>query len=108
MGLGHFLAPFPKPTTVHQSGSTPQHPQWDRLLLQNEIGKKGLRVRISGWLFFDQYHQGDVTSGARGTLWEIHPIMKIEVQQPDNSWKDLDQCKTDQTNHCVLPLQFDK
>jgi hypothetical protein len=23
MGLRHFLAPFPKPTTVHQSGSTP-------------------------------------------------------------------------------------
>jgi hypothetical protein len=23
MGLGHFLAPFPKPTTVHQTGSTP-------------------------------------------------------------------------------------
>jgi hypothetical protein len=23
MGLGHFLAPFPKPTTVHQNGSTP-------------------------------------------------------------------------------------
>jgi len=42
------------------------------------------KVRISGWVFFDPEHPEQLpiynhSNSTRGTLWEIHPIMKIEV-----------------------------
>jgi hypothetical protein len=47
------------------------------------------RVRISGWLLFDPEHKNHL-GRFRQTLWEIHPITKIEVQDNDGSWIDLD------------------
>jgi hypothetical protein len=47
------------------------------------------KVRISGWLMLDPEHKDMIDSGLRSTLWEIHPITKIEVWQ-DGSWVDLD------------------
>jgi hypothetical protein len=46
-------------------------------------------VRISGWLMFDPEHAA-AFGKYRGTLWEIHPITKIEVLR-NNNWVDLDQ-----------------
>jgi hypothetical protein len=37
-------------------------------------------VRISGWLMMDPEHP-DQIGNTRGTIWEIHPIMQIEVQE---------------------------
>jgi len=37
------------------------------------------QVRISGWLMLDPEHQDMIDEGLRSTLWEIHPITKIEV-----------------------------
>jgi len=45
-------------------------------------------VRISGWLMFDPEHRNHLNK-YRATLWEIHPITKIEVWR-DGSWVDLD------------------
>jgi len=45
-------------------------------------------VRISGWLFFDPEHP-DQLGLTRGNLWEIHPVMQIEVWQTDQ-WVPLD------------------
>jgi hypothetical protein len=45
-------------------------------------------VRISGWLFFDPEHP-DQIGLTRGTLWEIHPVMQIEIWQ-NNGWVLLD------------------
>lgn len=45
-------------------------------------------VRISGWVFFDPEHP-DQLGLTRGTLWEIHPVMQIEIWQ-NNSWVPLD------------------
>lgn len=44
-------------------------------------------VRIYGWLFFDNWHAGgDGTLGTtRGTVWEVHPITRIEVFQ-NGAW----------------------
>jgi len=52
---------------------------------------EGHKVRITGWLFFDESHvheadntdPGDTTGKAnwRATCWEIHPITRIEVVQ---------------------------
>jgi hypothetical protein len=56
---------------------------WSRAAL---VGLVGRRVRISGWLLFDQEHEhesentnpGD-SDNWRATAWEIHPITAIEV-----------------------------
>ena len=50
--------------------------------------KKDQRVRISGWLMLDPEHP-DQVGKTRGTIWEIHPIMQIEVNQ-NGQWTPLD------------------
>lgn len=47
------------------------------------------QVRISGWLLYDFEHI-DVIGKERATVWEIHPITKIEVQN-GNGWVDIEQ-----------------
>jgi uncharacterized protein YraI len=47
------------------------------------------KVRISGWLMLDPEHQDMINGGLRSTLWEIHPITKIEVWN-NGQWIDLD------------------
>jgi hypothetical protein len=37
-----------------------------------------LPVRLSGWLYFDPEHPGDL-GVTRSTLWEINPVMQIHV-----------------------------
>jgi hypothetical protein len=64
-----------------------KHPTWSTTVL-NDIAKKKKRVRISGWLMFDPEHP-DQVGQTRGTIWEIHPIMKIEVEQ-QGKWASLD------------------
>jgi uncharacterized protein YgiM (DUF1202 family) len=75
------------------------HPKWKTTALKPwtaHIGRNPnphynhQKIRISGWLMLDPEHQDMINSGLRNTLWEIHPITKIEVQQPDGSWSDLD------------------
>lgn len=70
------------------------HPGWtlDKL---REVARKQYPVRMSGWLFFDPEHTEPAALGnTRGTLWEIHPVMKIEVQVKDSKgncvWVPLD------------------
>ena len=46
-------------------------------------------VRISGWTMLDPEHRAHLGK-YRSTLWEIHPIMKIEVFM-DGQWVDADQ-----------------
>ena len=61
--------------------------QWTLAKLKPFIDNQTL-VRISGWLFFDPEHP-DQIGLTRGTLWEIHPVMQIEVWQ-NNGWVPLD------------------
>ena len=53
-----------------------------------KIAKGQDLVRISGWLFFDPEHPDQILK-TRGTIWEIHPIMQIEVMQ-NGQWVPLD------------------
>lgn len=65
------------------------HPGWtiDRF---NTIVKHQIPVRISGWTMLDPEHP-DQVGQTRGTIWEIHPIMQIEVQlNGSNNWIPLD------------------
>jgi hypothetical protein len=45
-------------------------------------------VRISGWLMMDPKHP-EAIGNYRHTLWEVHPITKIEVLD-GSSWKDVE------------------
>lgn len=47
------------------------------------------RVRVSGWLMLDQMHP-ELVRVNRVTMWEVHPITRLEVRQPDGTWRDLD------------------
>jgi hypothetical protein len=53
------------------------------LLIDNHM-----RVRLSGWLYFDPEHPGDV-GVTRATLWEINPVMQIQVLDK-NRWVPLE------------------
>lgn len=63
------------------------HSGWDHDTLVG-LSKKGTRVRISGWVTWDEEHGSEVGK-SRGTLWEIHPIHRIEVLK-GGVWQDLD------------------
>jgi hypothetical protein len=62
--------------------------KWTLDLIRSPIIDDHLPVRISGWLFFDPEHPNDVGT-SRATLWEIHPVMQIEIFQSDR-WIPLD------------------
>jgi hypothetical protein len=56
-----------------------------------QLGKAKTQVQISGWLLLDQEHPEQLDH-TRGTLWEIHPVMEIEVKK-DGQWVKLDEMK---------------
>ena len=53
-----------------------------------ELAKKGTRVRVRGWMLWDEEHGSEVGK-SRGTLWEIHPVHKIEVLGSGGAWVAL-------------------
>ena len=74
------------------------HPNWTTTRLKpwtSHIGSSAnssynkQKVRISGWLMLDPEHQDMISEALRSTLWEIHPITKIEVWD-NGSWVDID------------------
>jgi hypothetical protein len=85
----NFGDPEPKAVVVE---TTPRvrkdHPNWTTIALAPFV-KKNSPVRISGFTMLDPEHKNQLTTH-RSTLWEIHPIMKIEVFE-NNAWRDLDQ-----------------
>jgi hypothetical protein len=71
----------------------PDHAGWTQGAIRR-LARAGTRVRVSGWLLLDQEHPEQLTPAAtrpatRGTLWEIHPIMAIEVWDRGR-WLTLD------------------
>jgi len=65
----------------------PAHPNW-RLRILSRLAKDRAKVRISGWIMWDQEHP-ETIGQSRGTLWEIHPIHLIEVWS-GGQWRSLD------------------
>jgi hypothetical protein len=63
------------------------HPTWTPQALRPWVNSDA-PVRISGWTMLDPEHRAHL-GRFRSTLWEIHPITKIEVFQ-DGAWVDLD------------------
>ena len=62
------------------------HPEWS-LNGIHKLVRDSTRVRVSGWLMLDPEHPEQLGK-TRGTLWEIHPVMKIEVQRAGR-WEEL-------------------
>lgn len=61
--------------------------QWKKTSL-DKVVNKNIPVRISGWLLYDFEHT-NVIGTQRASVWEVHPITRIEVKQ-NNKWVDLD------------------
>ena len=65
------------------------HPEWTLDAIR-ALARDSTRVRVSGWLMLDPEHP-DQVGRTRGTLWEIHPILKIEAQRGGGGgWVPLD------------------
>ena len=67
------------------------NPSWTQPAI-HDLAAKGARVRITGWPMYDEEHHNMITSGNRGTLWELHPITNIEVST-SKGWISLDKLK---------------
>jgi hypothetical protein len=73
------------------------HPDWPKLA--SKAHTDGTQVRIRGWRTFDQEHpeqlhnrpnkDGTTHHATRATLWEIHPILEIDVKQ-GGTWVPID------------------
>lgn len=66
------------------------NPNWKKSVLTPWLNSDN-PVRISGWLMLDPDHRNHLNR-FRSTLWEIHPITRIEVWS-DNQWVDADKMK---------------
>jgi hypothetical protein len=64
------------------------HPKWTPARLGPWLNS-AQPVRISGWVMYDPDHP-DHLGKYRQTLWEVHPVMQIEVLQNDGTWVALD------------------
>jgi len=77
----------------------PSFPQWTLQNIQGlitDINNPPL-VRVSGYLLFDSQHVSR-SGGPRITIWEVHPVTKLEVcsgtdctVDSDNGWQDIAQ-----------------
>jgi len=61
---------------------------WDKSVLDGLVNQD-TRVRISGWLMYDFQHTG-VIGKERATVWEVHPITRIEAADANGGWKDIE------------------
>lgn len=68
------------------------HPTWTDERLDDLVASRA-RIRVSGWLMLDQMHPERVGIN-RVTLWEVHPIVRIDVLQADE-WIALDSLTAD-------------
>ncbi len=77
----------PKAIVVETTPRVRPNHKWSLKLLEPIIANQE-KVRISGWVFFDPEHP-DHIGKYRATLWEIHPVMQIEVFR-NGQWVTLD------------------
>lgn len=73
-----IVEPTPNTLSLHKS--------W-RLHILQQLAHQEAKVRISGWVMYDPEHP-DQLGKTRGTLWEVHPVTKIEVWS-GGQWREL-------------------
>src|SRR5208283_5455142 len=62
------------------------HPNWNAKVI-HDLAMQGSKMRISGWVTWDE-ELPEQLGIDRATLWEIHPIHKIEVWS-NGKWTKL-------------------
>jgi uncharacterized protein YgiM (DUF1202 family) len=62
---------------------------WDKSVLDGLVNANK-QVRVSGWLMYDFQHVPDIGT-QRATVWEVHPITRIEVEDGNGGWQDIEQ-----------------
>jgi hypothetical protein len=67
--------------------TSPLH-SWDQNTL-NSLVNSHTRVRVGGWLMYDWQHL-DVVGKQRATVWEVHPITRIETQDSSGNWQNIE------------------
>jgi hypothetical protein len=82
----------PRPTKSVVIEVTPRvrakHPSWNYSAFSGLVRDK-TRIRVSGWTMLDPEHPEEVGK-SRGTIWEVHPVMKVEMQvSPGGGWQEL-------------------
>lgn len=65
-----------------------RHPGWTLARLR-AVQRAGLAVRVGGWLFLDPEHPEQI-GRTRGTIWEVHPVVTLDVRTPNGAWVPLD------------------
>ncbi len=63
-----------------------QHAAWQPGRLE-KLARQGVQVRISGWAYYDSSSR-KALGQSRVTLWEIHPVTRIELWK-NGSWNAL-------------------
>jgi hypothetical protein len=61
---------------------------WDQKTLRSLVDSH-TKVRVSGWLMYDWQHL-DMVGKQRATVWEIHPITRIETEDSRGNWKNIE------------------
>jgi len=62
---------------------------WNKSVLDGLVNINE-QVRISGWLMYDFQHVPEIGT-QRATVWEVHPITRIEVTDGNGGWRDIEQ-----------------
>jgi len=63
------------------------HPKW-RLHILEKLADEHAKVRVSGWLMWDEEHPDEVGK-SRGSQWEVHPVTNFEIFS-NGQWEPLD------------------
>jgi hypothetical protein len=63
------------------------HPEW-RLHYFKRLAEQHARVRVTGWLMWDEEHPNEV-GHSRATQWEVHPVTNVEVAS-GSGWRPLE------------------
>ncbi|MFZ3263311.1 MAG: SH3 domain-containing protein, partial [Terriglobales bacterium] len=63
--------------------------KWDKSVLDGLVNTNE-QVRISGWLMYDFQHISEIGT-QRATVWEVHPVTRIEMSDGSGGWKDIEQ-----------------
>jgi hypothetical protein len=80
--------PISKAVIVETTPRTRPLHTWDKAVLDGLVNKDQ-QVRISGWLMYDFQHVSEIGT-ARATVWEVHPITRIEVSDGSGGWNDIE------------------
>jgi Bacterial SH3 domain len=79
--------PISKAIIVETTPRTRPLHTWTTSMLGALVNSEN-QVRVSGWLMYDSEHI-NVIGTQRATVWEVHPITKIEIQS-NGQWVDIE------------------